>query len=84
MKKILVTGGSGFIGSYLIKKLIINNYKVNSFDLNNNPSFKNNNFKFFKSNILDQKALNNASKNCDTVIHLAASCLLYTSPSPRD
>tara|TARA_B100000768_G_scaffold161147_1_gene161069 strand:+ start:6258 stop:8051 length:1794 start_codon:yes stop_codon:yes gene_type:complete len=73
MKKILVTGGSGFIGSYLIKKLIINNYKVNSFDLNNNPSFKNNNFKFFKGNILDKKALNNASKNCDTVIHLAAS-----------
>ena len=61
MKKILVTGGSGFIGSYLIKKLILNNYKVNSFDLNNNPSFKNNNFKFFKGNILDKKALNNAS-----------------------
>ena len=73
MKKVLVTGGSGFIGSYLIKKLLLNNYKVNCFDLKNNISFKSNNFKFFKGNILDKKALNNASKNCDIIIHLAAS-----------
>jgi nucleoside-diphosphate-sugar epimerase len=73
MKKVLVTGGSGFIGSYLIKKLLLNNYKVNCFDLENSISFKSNNFKFFKGNILDKKALNNASKNCDIIIHLAAS-----------
>jgi nucleoside-diphosphate-sugar epimerase/aryl-alcohol dehydrogenase-like predicted oxidoreductase len=73
MKKVLVTGGSGFIGSYLIKKLLLNNYKVNCFDLKNNISFKSNNFKFFKGNILDKKALNNASMNCDIIIHLAAS-----------
>ena len=73
MKKVLVTGGSGFIGSHLIKKLLLNNYKVNCFDLENSISFKSNNFKFFKGNILDKKALNNASKNCDIIIHLAAS-----------
>ena len=32
--KILVTGGSGFIGTVLIKKLLLDGYKVNCLDLN--------------------------------------------------
>ena len=28
MKKILVTGGAGFIGAHLVKKLIEKNFKV--------------------------------------------------------
>jgi len=73
MKKVLVTGGSGFIGSHLIKKLLLNNYKVTCLDLKNNLYFKNKNFKFFKGDILNKKILNVASKNCDIIIHLAAS-----------
>ena len=42
MKKILITGGSGFIGTSLLKKLLKNNYKINCLDLK-------------KPNIIDKK-----------------------------
>jgi len=72
MKKILITGGSGFIGKTLINQLLLNNFKVHCYDLKN---FKSNskNFKFFKGNILDKEKINLAIKGCEIVIHLAAS-----------
>lgn len=73
MKKILVTGGSGFIGSNLIKKLLSYNYNVNCLDIYRNKLLQHKNFKFFKGDIFDDKILNKAIKNCDIVIHLAAS-----------
>lgn len=73
MKKVLITGGSGFIGSNLINKLLLNGYKINCIDVKNNLLIKNKNYKFFKSNIFNNKILNSATKNCDIVIHLAAS-----------
>ncbi len=73
MKKILVTGGSGFIGSNLIKKLLSYNYKVNCLDIYKNKSLQHKNFKFYKGDIFDNKILNKAINNCDIVIHLAAS-----------
>ncbi len=73
MKKVLVTGGSGFIGSNLINKLLLKGYKVNCIDFENNLLIKNKNYKFFKSDIFNTKILNSATKNCDTIIHLAAS-----------
>ena len=39
--KILVTGGGGFIGTNLIKKLLTYNYKVYSLDDYSTGSFKN-------------------------------------------
>jgi len=71
--KILVTGGSGFIGTVLIKKLLLDGYKVNCLDLNNSLNIKNKNFKFFKSSVMNEKMLNNASKRVQLIIHLAAS-----------
>ena len=41
MKKILVTGGAGFIGSNLIKKLVSLNYKIYSIDNYSTGSKKN-------------------------------------------
>ena len=73
MKKILVTGGSGFIGSNLIKKLLSYSYKVNCLDIYENKSLQHKNFKFYKGDIFEDKILNKAINNCDIVIHLAAS-----------
>ena len=79
MKKILITGGVGFIGFHLSKKFLKEGYKVDivdnlkrgivDFDLKN--ILKNSNIKFIKSNLL-QLNLKNWSNDYDKIFHLAA------------
>lgn len=54
MKKILVIGGSGQIGSEIIKKYYKNNLIIN-IDIKDNKDFKNKNYFFFKQNIFHNK-----------------------------
>ena len=77
MKKILVTGGCGFIGSHLCEKLIDLKYDVTVLDnlstgrLENIKDFKNK-LKFYKVNIKNKKVIEKYFKNIDIVFHLAA------------
>lgn len=81
MKKILVTGGAGFIGSHLVNKLIEKNFEVNVLDNLSTGSIKNVNKKsnFIKGDIRDKKILKKAIKNCKIVYHLAAKTHLQES-----
>ena len=85
MKKVLVTGGAGFIGSNLSLKLISNGYDVVVLDNlskqihgdNPNNSYTYNlikdKVKFIKGNVNDKKSWDEALTNdIDIVIHLAA------------
>jgi len=77
---ILVTGGAGFIGRWVVKELLFKKHKVVALDNLSNGStgnirefLKNPNFTFIKGNILDQKKLGNTFKGgIDACIHLAA------------
>ena len=69
MKKILVTGGSGFIGRHVVNSLIKRNYKVTILDLVN-P--KRNDIKFVKGSILNKKLIKSLLKKNKLVFHLAA------------
>lgn len=70
--RILVTGGCGYVGTVLIKKLLKKNYKVISVDTKWFGDYlpKHKNLKNMKKNILDinEKDL----KNVDIIIHLAS------------
>lgn len=73
MKNILVIGGGGYVGTYLVDQLIKNNYIVTVFDLfiygnflENNP-----NLIIIKGDIRDLQLLGRVIKNFDCVIHLA-------------
>lgn len=72
IKNILVVGGSGFLGSNLVKYLLQRNFNVVSFDkVDDKNKIKNKNYKSIKGNLLDKKSIKNALKNINIVYHLA-------------
>ncbi|MCB1113857.1 MAG: SDR family NAD(P)-dependent oxidoreductase [Chlamydiia bacterium] len=80
MKNVIVTGGAGFIGSYIAeyhlnqgdKVLVIDNLQTGS-ERNIEPFKKNPNFKFVQANILDFSGLESMVKEADAIYHMAAS-----------
>jgi len=76
MKKILVTGGAGFIGSHLVKLLLNKNHDVIVIDnlSQGDKLSKNikNNIEFVNGDIRDGKLISEILSNCDCVYHFAA------------
>jgi nucleoside-diphosphate-sugar epimerase len=75
-KKILVTGGSGFIGSAITKYLVEDGNDVIVFDNNSRGKLSRlkdveKKINFIKGDIRDKKNLLSINQNIDTVIHLA-------------
>ena len=68
-KNILVTGGSGFIGSYVVDHLIKKKYRVTVIDL---IKPKRKDVRFIKSSILNKKLIRLALKRNKLIFHLAA------------
>lgn len=74
MKKILVTGGAGFIGSHLVEALSKDN-KVIVIDKllhGNKINNMNKNIKLVKGDVRNYKLVEKYSKNCSCIFHLAA------------
>lgn len=68
MKSALITGGSGFLGSFLTEELLLNGYKVAVLD-HNAPA--RDNVTFIKGNIEDKTTVLQAVSPADIVFHLA-------------
>jgi dihydroflavonol-4-reductase len=78
----IVIGGSGFIGSHVVKSLIDQGEKVRVFDLHEFPRDEEvTPHEMFLGNILDFSALQAAMDGCDTVFHLAANPQLWNRDS---
>lgn len=94
MKKIFITGSDGFIGSHLVQKLLIKNYKVTALTYYNSfndigwlkyldKKFKKN-LKIVSGDVRDFNFINNFIKKSDIVIHLAALIgIPYSYKSPK-
>jgi len=73
--KILVTGGAGFIGSHIIKKLLQLNYQVTVLDnlsTGNKNNLKNLDINFIYGDVNDLEVCKKATKNIDLICHQAA------------
>ncbi len=78
MRRVLVTGGAGYIGSVLVRQLLNDSFKVRVVD---NLRFggeslidllDNKNFEFIKADVRDEIAMNEAVKDVWGIVHLAA------------
>jgi UDP-glucose 4-epimerase len=88
-KRILVTGGAGFIGSHLVDELLqrgnhvvaldnlVNGKRSNLREAEEYPGFR-----FVEADILDQDAVNEAMKEVDVVFHLACLGVRHSIHSP--
>lgn len=82
MKKILVTGADGFIGSHLTEELVKKGYKVKAFVYYNSfnswgwidtfPKDIKEKIEIFTGDIRDPNGVKTAVENCDIIFHLAA------------
>ena len=75
MKKYLITGGAGFIGSHIAEHLSNNGHKVTILD-SLRTGFEKNlnglNVNFVNGDIRDEELLKNLAKDADSIFHLAA------------
>ena len=80
MRKILVTGAAGFIGSHLTEYLVKKGFTIIAFDRYNsnnywgwleNSKYKND-FRLILGDIRDYDSVSKAMKDCQAVFHLAA------------
>jgi len=78
MKRILITGGAGYIGSKLVTKLLDHNFLVTVIDVlkfssrSLNHLFNNKNFTFIKGDVRDKKLMKKLIQKNEFIIPLAA------------
>ena len=70
--RVLVTGGSGFIGSHVIDALVEQGHVSVNFDRVDSPHHAPGSIAHVRGNCTDVAALKRAMAGCDAVIHLAA------------
>jgi UDP-glucose 4-epimerase len=90
-KEVFVTGGAGFIGSHLCRTLMEQGAKVTVFDnlssgkLNFIKDLMDRELKFVQADIRDSAAIEQASKKCEVVFHLAAQTSVpFSMEDPRE
>lgn len=98
MKKVLITGAAGFVGSNLSLELLEQGYKVVGIDNMNNyydvslkkerlePLLTNENFSFIKGDLVDEKFIDDLFKtnDFDIVVNLAAQAgVRYSIDNPE-
>ena len=90
-KKILVTGGSGFIGSFVVSELLKEDISeviiFDNFSRGNKDyvetQLKDPRCSFVQGDLREIDVLNKVTSGCDYVVHLAAMWLLHCKDFPR-
>lgn len=89
MKKIIITGGSGFIGSHLVNRFLQDkNFKILNIDKNSKFSQKlkisSKNYSFIKCDLLNKKMLNKHINNFDPALIINCAAESHVDRSIKD
>lgn len=69
---ILVTGGSGFLGGAVVRRLVARGEAVRSLQRQDSPALRELGVDVVRADLADRDAVIQAAKGCDAVIHIAA------------
>jgi len=72
MKKALVTGGGGFLGSSIVRMLLDKGITVRSLQRSDSPDLKKLGVDIIRGDISDRDTVINAAEGCDVIFHVAA------------
>lgn len=92
-KVVLVTGGTGYLGSWVVKKLLANGYSVRVAvrNLRNSKKYihlmqleNSGNLNFFEADLLSEGSFDNAAEGADAIIHMASPFILSVRDAQKD
>ena len=69
----LVTGGSGFIGSHVVDRLLAEGHEARVFDVRAGTEPRRKHCEYVIGDLLEPDDINAAARGCDVIIHLAAA-----------
>lgn len=75
--KILVTGGGGFLGKYIVKKLISEGHEVSNFSRSDYPELTKMGVNCIKGNLTNLSDCQNALKDIDVCFHVASKVAMW-------
>lgn len=70
--KALVTGGGGFLGGALLKRLLAEGWNVNTLQRGDYPNLEQLGVGIFRGDLVNKDIVLKAAENCDVVFHVAA------------
>ena len=76
-KKVLVTGGGGFLGSAIVTRLVERKYHVRSFSRNPYPELSSMGIEQIQGDICNKTAIEHALRGVDLVFHTAAKAGIW-------
>lgn len=81
MKKVLVTGATGFLGKYVVEELVEHGYQVRAFGRNRaiGQSLVNASVTFIQGDLTNQEDLTKACQEMDMVVHAGALSTVWGS-----
>ena len=75
--KVLVTGGGGFLGQYIIEELISEGHQVCSFSRNSYPELEKLGVEQRSGNLLDSESIFNALEGIEGIFHVAGKVAMW-------